>query len=135
MPFTVLEIFEVVNDVRNYQAFLPGCQESEVLNETPTTYDAELAVSAYGIQEKIVTRNTPVPNTSLKLELIEGPFAELEGNWTFTDYGEGCRVSLELTCVFASRLLNVFSNTLMKRAIEKTVEAFVTEVRHRHDSD
>ena len=135
MPFTVTEIFEVVNDVENYQMFLPGCQDSAVLNETSTTYDARLDVSAYGIHEKIVTRNTPVLNTSLRLDLIEGPFAELEGNWRFTDYGEGCRVSLELKCVFASRLLNVFSNTLMKRAIEKTVEAFVTEVRHRHDSD
>ncbi len=115
--------------------FLPGCKDSEVLNETSTTYDARLDVSAYGIHEKIVTRNTPVLNTSLKLELIEGPFEELEGDWVFMDYGEGCRVSLELTCVFVSRLLNVFSNTLMKRAIEKTVEAFVVEVRRRHDSN
>lgn len=105
------------------------------MNETSVAYDARLEVLAYGVHERIVTRNTPVSNQSLKLDLIEGPFAELEGNWTFTDYGEGCRVSLELSCVFASRLLNVFSNTLMKRGIEKTVEAFVTEVRRRHDSD
>ena len=135
MPFTVTEIFEVVNDVDRYQEFLPGCRESSVLNATSTTYDARLEVSAYGIHERIVTRNTPICNRSLQLDLIEGPFAQLEGKWTFTDYGEGCRVSLELTCEFASRLLNVFSNTLMKRGIEKTVEAFVTEVRRRHDSD
>ena len=128
------EIFEVVNDVERYQDFLPGCRESMVLNQTSTTYDAGLEVSAYGVHERIVTRNTPIRNQTLRLVLIEGPFAELEGNWTFSDYGEGCRVSLELTCVFASRLLNVFSNTLMKRGIEKTVEAFVTEVRRRHDS-
>lgn len=129
------EIFDVVNDVDRYQEFLPGCQESSVLNATSTTYDACLEVSAYGIHERIVTRNTPICNQSLRLELIEGPFAQLEGTWTFTDYGEGCRVSLELTCEFASRLLNVFSNNLMKRGIEKTVEAFVTEVRRRHGSD
>ena len=129
------EIFEVVNDVEHYQKFLPGCQESTVLNKTSSSYDAGLEVSAYGVHERIVTRNTPISNQALKLELIEGPFAELEGNWTFTDYGEGCRVSLELTCVFASRLLNVLSNALMKRGIEKTVQAFVTEVRRRHDSN
>ena len=134
MPYAVTEIFDVVNDVDRYQEFLPGCRESAVLNATPTTYDAGLEVAAYGIHEKIVTRNTPTCNRSLKLELIEGPFAQLEGNWSFTDYGEGCRVSLELTCEFASRLLNVFSNTLMKRGIEKTVEAFIAEVRRRHDS-
>ena len=135
MPFTVDEIFDVVNDVDRYQEFLPGCEASVVLNATTTTYEAGLEVSAYGIHEKIVTRNTPITNRALKLELIEGPFAQLEGNWTFTDYGEGCRVSLELTCEFASRLLNVLSNTLMKRGIEKTVEAFITEVRRRHDSN
>ncbi len=129
------EIFDVVNDVDRYQEFLPGCQQSSVLNTTTTTYDACLEVSAYGIHERIVTRNTPCCNRSLQLELVEGPFAQLKGKWIFKDYGEGCRVSLELTCEFASRLLNVFSNTLMKRGIEKTVEAFVSEVRRRHDSD
>lgn len=135
MPFTAVEIFQVVNDVEHYQEFLPGCQESVVLNETSMTYDAGIEVSAYGVHERIVTRNTPIANQALKLELIEGPFAEFDGNWIFTDYGEGCRVSLELTCEFASRLLNAFSTTLMKRAIEKTVEAFVSEVRRRHGSD
>lgn len=135
MPFKVTEIFDVVNDVDRYHEFLPGCQSSVVLNATTTTYEARLEVAAYGIHEKIVTRNTPIGNRSLKLELIEGPFAQLEGKWTFTDYGEGCRVSLELTCEFASRLLNVVSNALMQRGIEKTIEAFVAEVRRRHDSD
>lgn len=134
MPYSVGEIFDVVNDVDRYEKFLPGCQSSVVVNETPASYDAQLRVSAYGVQETILTRNTPVCCQSLKLELIEGPFAQLEGNWTFTDYGEGSRVSLDLTCEFESRLLNLFSNTLLKRGIEKTVEAFVKEVRRRHDS-
>lgn len=106
-----------------------------MINATSTTYDASLKVSAYGVHERIVTRNTPVCNRSLKMDLIEGPFAQLEGKWTITDYGAGCRVSLELTCEFASRLMQVFSSTLLKRGIEKTVDAFVSEVRRRHGSN
>ena len=126
-------IFEVVNDVARYAEFLPGCQGSTVSEITPHSYNARLDVAAFGFHERIVTRNTPVCNESLKLELVEGPFAELEGTWHFIDYGEGCRVSLDISCEFESKLAKVLSGALMKRGIERTVEAFVVEVRRRHD--
>ncbi len=125
----------VVNDVERYQAFLPACEHSKILNVMSSVYDAELIFAALGVQERVVTRNTPIGNRSLKIELLEGPFSTLEGTWTFKDYGDGCRVTLNLTCEFTSRLLSVFSSAMLTRAVEKTIEAFVLEVRRRHDSN
>lgn len=87
----------------------------------------------YGIEEKIVTRNSPSPPEELRLTLLEGPFRYLEGSWRFKDLGEGCRVSLEIACDFDSRLLNLSSESLLKRGIEKVVDAFVAEVRTRYE--
>ena len=134
VPYAIDEIFQLVNDVEGYEDFLPGCDKSVVLNPNSTSYEARLDLFAYGMHEQIVTRNTPNGNRTLRLELLEGPFKQLEGCWTFTDYGEGCRVTLDLMCEFQSKLLNAISPAFVKRGVEKTVEAFVKEVRRRHDS-
>lgn len=104
-----------------------------MVNATCASYDAKLELRGLGVHARMVTRNTPEPNQKLGIELVQGPFTELKGTWTFKDYGEGCRVTLNLTCEFESSLLSVFSNALLKRGIEKTVEAFVNEARRRYD--
>ena len=87
----------------------------------------------YGFEERLVTRNTPVANESLRLQLIDGPFKHLDGMWQFIDLDVGCRVNLELDCEFESGLMRLVTSSLVKRGIEKTVTAFIQEVRRRHD--
>lgn len=135
VPYTVEQTFEVVNDVARYHEFLPGCECSTVFNRTCTTYDARLNLVALGIQKELITRNTPKSNRSLAVELVQGPFIELQGTWRFQDYGEGCRVTLDLDCDFATELIQVFSSTLLKRGIARTVDAFIKEVRRRREQD
>lgn len=134
MPYSIDEIFEVVNEVERYKEFLPGCERSTVLKVSQHSYEAQLDIAVFGLTQHMVTRNTPTCNRAIKMELVDGPFERLDGMWTFKDLGEGCRVTLSLECEFDAKLLRLFSTTLAKKGIAKTVEAFVGEVRRRHDS-
>ena len=133
VPHGVDAVFDVVNDVEHYQQFLPGCIDSQILPRNETEYVAQLDLSIRGLREKVITRNTLSPPHELKMRLVEGPFEYLTGVWQLVDLGEGCRVSLELDFEFESRLLNLSTGGLLQRGIARVVDAFVAEVRARHE--
>lgn len=132
MPFAIDKVFGVVNDVEHYAAFLPGCRTTKILSHCEKVYVAELDIAMRGVEERIVTRNSIAPPSRLEMSLIEGPFKYLSGIWSLVDLGEGCRVSLELDFEFKSNLLNLSSESLIKKGVEQVVSAFVAEVRARH---
>lgn len=133
VPYGIAEIFEVVSDVASYQTFLPNCETSAIIETTATSYDARLELAGYRMTQVLVTRNTPIPLECIKLEQLEGPFTNFTAEWRFKDLGEGCRVSFDMTYELKHRHIGVVAQPMVQRAIEKVVDAFVQEVRRRHD--
>ena len=132
MPFSVVEVFRVVNDVESYQDFLPNCRASNLVATSETSYDARLELAGMRMTQLLLTRNSPREYERISIEQLEGPFKSLTADWHFKDYGEGCKVSFDMACELQSSYLEVGSQPLLQRAIEKVVDAFVGEVRRRH---
>ena len=58
VPFSAEQMYQLVNDVKSYPDFLPGCTGSRVLELGPTQMTAAVDVSKAGISKTFTTRNT-----------------------------------------------------------------------------
>ncbi|MBU1329708.1 MAG: type II toxin-antitoxin system RatA family toxin [Gammaproteobacteria bacterium] len=125
LPYPAQALFDLVNDVARYPEFLPWCSASEVLAVDEHMMRAALAVSKAGLSQRFVTRNTLVPGQSIELNLEEGPFTQLHGQWVFKPLGEkACKISLDLTFDYAGPLVRATLGPLFNQAANTLVDAF-----------
>ena len=97
VPWSPDQMFKVVMDVDNYSNFLPWCSGSKLVSQSETEIVGRLEVSMSGMHRSMTTRNRIEPPNRMYIELIEGPFREFSGLWTFQPLGgEGCKVTLTL---------------------------------------
>ncbi len=129
------EIYRLVTDVEAYPAFLPWCARAEVLERRDDGMTARLHLAYAGLHHAFTTRNTNVPDRSVHMALVDGPFSELDGLWTFTPLpvpgatpggaAGACKVEFELRYAFSSGLLSAAISPVFDRIADTFVDAFV----------
>ena len=123
----VVRAFKVVNHVEGYPDFLPGCEEVKILESTEEYSMVKVGVAWAGFNETFITKNRSTKNENLLMDLAEGPFRHLSGEWTFSPIGnDGCKVGLELHYEFDG-LVNLAS-PLMKKFVQQIMKAFEREI-------
>jgi len=129
MPYSDEVVFSVVNDVESYPKFLPWCRGSEVLSRGPTEIVARLNLAGAGVSQSFTTRNLLCPPRSIHLSLVEGPFAQLEGEWRFTHLdAEACKIEMKLSFSVDNSVLNLAVGKVFETAANKMVDLFCTRV-------
>ncbi|MFT3733486.1 MAG: type II toxin-antitoxin system RatA family toxin [Rhodocyclaceae bacterium] len=119
-------MFALVDGVEDYPAFLPWCGGSEVLERTDSLTTAVLHVNYHGMRTHFSTRNEKVFPGSMRLNLIEGPFKHLEGEWLFKALGDAaCKIEFNLRYEFSSKLLEKALGPVFNHIANTFVEAFV----------
>jgi ribosome-associated toxin RatA of RatAB toxin-antitoxin module len=119
------EMYRLVNDVEHYQNFLPWCKSSRLVSLEGDTMVGELAVSKSGITQSFSTRNTLTKDRLIELQLDEGPFSRLTGQWEFTPLrDDACKVSLRLEFEFSGRLINAAFGAIFSQIANTMVDAF-----------
>ena len=64
------------------------------------------------------------------MELVEGPFDDLEGGWRFSSMDENvCRVSLEVRFTLAGRLADRTITPIFKNICTTLVESFADRAK------
>ncbi|NOR66176.1 MAG: ubiquinone-binding protein [Woeseiaceae bacterium] len=125
VPYTAREMFVLVDDVEAYPEFLPWCNDTEVHNRTDDTVDATLELHKGSLSNHFTTRNTRREFEAIELELIGGPFRQLQGGWQFTEIGEeGCKVTLELEFEFENKLIDMMFGAFFEDTCNSLVDAF-----------
>lgn len=95
--YSAEKMYALVEDVPAYPRFLSWCKTAEVHEQTATSQKASLSVSVAGVAQSFTTLNRLQPAHSVEMQLLEGPFKDLVGQWLFTPLGEnGCKVSLKM---------------------------------------
>ena len=123
-------MFALVNDVADYPKRFDWCEAAEVSADGPNQVIARMDVRFNGIGASFTTRNTADAPHSIRLELVEGPFRELRGEWRFVALrGGGCRIELDLDFDFAGNLLGSALALGFGRFADRLVDEFVNAAK------
>ncbi|EEP94646.1 hypothetical protein yaldo0001_24660 [Yersinia aldovae ATCC 35236] len=130
VPFSVEQMYQLVNDVRSYPEFLPGCTGSRVLDATENEMTAAVDVAKAGISKTFTTRNTLTDNQSINMQLVDGPFRKLMGGWHFTPLSaDACKVELHLDFEFTNKLVELAFGKVFKELAGNMVQAFTQRAK------
>jgi ribosome-associated toxin RatA of RatAB toxin-antitoxin module len=125
VPYTPAQMFKLVDRAEHYPDFLPWCSRATVHYRDETSVEATLEMQRAGLRKAFRTRNTQAYGEYIRIELAEGPFRMLEGDWTFTAIGDsGCRVELEMRFEFESALLDRMLGHFFEDTLNSLVDAF-----------
>jgi ribosome-associated toxin RatA of RatAB toxin-antitoxin module len=125
VPYSAKQMFDVVNDVVSYPAFLPWCVDVKLLASSSTVIVARLDLAKGRIRQSFSTRNELDSPNHISMSLVEGPFSLLKGEWHFTQLGdEGCKVEMNLRFDFNNRLMNATLGKVFSVAADRLVDAF-----------
>ncbi|WP_440053183.1 type II toxin-antitoxin system RatA family toxin [Pseudoalteromonas sp. T1lg65] len=127
--YSTKEMFNLVNDVDSYPAFLPHCTNAKVLDENAAGMTASLEISKAGLKKWFTTKNEFAGN-KIKMCLVDGPFKSLHGYWEFTELDEqACKVSLKLEFEFASKLIEMAFGKIFNEVAKNMVAAFTQRAK------
>ncbi len=97
LPYTAGQIYGLVTDVERYPEFLPWCHGARILAAEGEYVTVSLALVRGLVRGSFTTRNRHVPDHSVEMRLVEGPFSLLEGRWDFRPIeSAGTRVELQI---------------------------------------
>lgn len=130
------EMYELVTGVERYPEFLPWCAAAEVLQSDELGMTAKLSLAYAGVRHAFTTRNVHELNRRVQMQLVDGPFSQLDGDWHFLplakpgkpdDGGEAqaCKVEFELRYAFSSLALEAVVSPVFDRIANTFVDSFV----------
>lgn len=117
-------MYDLVNDVNQYQAFVPYCSKSEVLSETENQMLASLTFSLGPIQQTFTTQNTLMPCSRIELLLMSGPFQSLKGYWSFSPAGNGTSIEMDIEFEMTVSATAWMIKPILHSTIEQLVDTF-----------
>ncbi len=127
--YSAEQMFKLVTQVDQYPQFLPWCDRASVVERHDDGMTAEVGIAFAGIRQSFITRNRHVLNREVHMQLVKGPFSQLQGDWSFLPVGDGsqnaCKVELQLRYGFNSMALAAVVGPVFDRIAGSLVDAFV----------
>lgn len=119
------KMFDLINDVDDYQNFLPWCGGSKVLEDEQGSRVASVTIAFKGVHKTFTTHNRLDPYQQIKLEMVDGPFSKLSGTWGFKALDENaCKISLDLNFDFSNRLVGAIIGPVFKIIADSMLDSF-----------
>ncbi len=136
--YSAREMYSLVTDISAYPEFLPWCSKAEVLEVRVGGVTARLGLAYMGVHHSFTTRNDHVDAHSVKVSLVDGPFAELQGTWIFLPLGrpdapeQACKIEFDLRYAFANAALETVVSPVFDRVANTLVDSFVKRAEDVH---
>ncbi len=122
---SAMDMYRLVEEVPSYPQFLSWCAATTVHEQTSVIQKASLTVMVAGITQQFTTINTLSAGEKVEMQLLEGPFKNLQGEWCFVPLGDaGCKISLELDFEMSSGLLATVFGTGFGKVADRLVDDF-----------
>jgi coenzyme Q-binding protein COQ10 len=135
VPYTPVQMFDLVADVEKYPEFVPLCESLRVRRRSQSGEGveilvADMSVGYKSIRETFTTRVTlDRARLRIDVEYIDGPFRFLENRWKFLKQGEGCDVDFHIAYEFRNFALGMLMGAMFDRAFRKFTSAFEARAR------
>jgi ribosome-associated toxin RatA of RatAB toxin-antitoxin module len=128
VAYSAHEMYELVKDVERYPEFLPWCGGARIEERFDDGVVGTVDIDKGRLHKSFTTRNHFTQDKEITLQLVDGPFSELKGAWTFDAIGDqGSRVSLYLKFDFSSTLASMTIGPVFNLIADRLLDAFVEE--------
>jgi ribosome-associated toxin RatA of RatAB toxin-antitoxin module len=125
MPYSAQQMYDIVNAVDRYQEFLPWCARSEILHQDDRSMKARVLMKKGKLNHSFTTRNDLADGERIGMNLVDGPFKRLQGEWVFIALGEGqSKIELKLEFEFSNRVIALLIGPLFTQIANTLVDAF-----------
>lgn len=130
IPYSTAQMYDLVNDIARYQDFIPYCVSSMVHEKSDDEIRATLTLSAKGFEKSFTTLNRLYPHRMMEIQLIDGPFKQLEGFWRFEKRDENhSEVILDLEFELSNKMFAMMFGPLFHQIASTLVDAFVKRAK------
>ncbi|MFV9972481.1 MAG: type II toxin-antitoxin system RatA family toxin [Francisella endosymbiont of Hyalomma asiaticum] len=123
--YSAAQMYELVNDIISYPKFLPMCYDIEIFEQNEIEAAASLKIKSGFVRLDFATHNTMFKNEHIHLNLMNGPFKSLTGDWKFETQGENsCKVSLDMEFTFENKFVEMALGPVFRGLADKMLGAF-----------
>ena len=130
VPYSAEQMYQLVNDVKSYPDFLPGCTGSRVIDASPDQMTAAVDVSKAGISKTFTTRNTLDKQSKHFDASCRWAIQVIDGGWKFTPLSaEACRIEFQLDFEFTNKLIELAFGRIFKELAGNMVQAFTVRAK------
>jgi ribosome-associated toxin RatA of RatAB toxin-antitoxin module len=125
VPYSAGEMFGLVAGIKEYPAFLPWCAGTHVRPQPDGAVEARVDIAYRGVRSHFTTRNEHEAPRAIRMQLVDGPFRRLHGEWLFTELrADACKVHLALHFQFATGVLGRAVAPVFEGIAGSMVDAF-----------
>lgn len=125
LPYSAKKMYDLVNDVEAYPEFLPWCGAAEVKSCDGSSMSASVTIAKAGIKQTFTTKNHLVDGKRIEMQLLDGPFKSLKGEWEFKVLDEdACKILFEVEFEVSSGLLNMAVGPIFEQIASTLVDSF-----------
>ncbi|MFZ2507382.1 MAG: type II toxin-antitoxin system RatA family toxin [Steroidobacteraceae bacterium] len=130
LPYTPGQMYALVTDVERYPEFLPWCSAARIIATEGEFVTVSLGLARGIVRGSFSTRNRNVPERSVVMQLLEGPFSMLEGRWDFRPIETaGTRVELEIRFQTHGLIAGLTIGPVFEEICNQMVDAFGRRAR------
>jgi ribosome-associated toxin RatA of RatAB toxin-antitoxin module/CRP-like cAMP-binding protein len=126
LPYTVEDMFDLIEQAEHYPQFLPWCLGATILERSDDWVAARIEFSYLKVRFGFETRNSKHRPEWLRVRMVKGPFRNFHCDWAFTPLGAlGCRVDFAMSFEVADGRLDSLAGPAAGAVSKSMVEAFV----------
>ena len=134
VTFTAAQMFALVNDVARYPEFLPWCTGARVQESSSSERVASIKVARGVLRSEFTTRNALEADRRILMQLVDGPFRSLLGEWRFEPIGErGSRINFRVEFEFKNRLTAAAFGAAFEAICATIIDAFVQRAQNLYN--
>ncbi|SUO97699.1 type II toxin-antitoxin system RatA family toxin [Suttonella ornithocola] len=134
LPFSAVQMFDLVADVERYPEFLPWCAAAKLVKRDEQEIIGTLTAEKGGFKKSFTTRNRYHYPDWMDIALVNGPFKHLSGRWDFIEQPNGgCEVKYQmrfevpfLLVPILGGLMDYMANTMVDAFAERAKKIYGT---------
>lgn len=136
MPYSAQQMYDIVNAVDRYSEFLPWCAQSRIIRQDENSMEATILMKKGKLNHSFTTCNSLRPGENINVQLVDGPFKRLSGDWRFIQMNEtSSRIALQLEFEFSNRFVGLLIGPVFTQIANTLVDAFCKRAHqlYRHE--
>lgn len=125
VPYSAEEMYALVADIPAYGDFLPWCGGARIVEQEADRVVAAIDIAYKNIHKSFTTENRLVPGEKMVMNLLDGPFRYLRGQWTFVPLeANASKIGLHLEFEFSNMLMAMAMGPVFSGMANSMVDSF-----------